>query len=116
MKDRNGNPIELQGDFLIVRVPVYNVAKCAKHSNGKITNMSVSCYESARQENSYTRSQDPGAEFGWDTVDGVSTVVIDLKEIRSLAFAAARNKSQKAQQGPVRVSFSGTREFERENS
>lgn len=116
MKDINGNEIELnlQRDFIVVRVPVKSIHKAMKHSNGKVTLMTDSYYGSAKQPDSHTRQMDPQVQFGTDEVAGEASVVIDLKQIRSLAFAAARNTSKKSKQGPARAAFSGIRTFTKE--
>lgn len=112
MRDLNGNEIEVRGDFIIVRVSIKSSEKAMKHSkNGKVTLTSDSYYESAKQANSYIREADPAVKFGVDEVSGEASVVISLKEIRHLAFAAARNKSKKSQLGPARAAFSGIRTF-----
>ena len=100
------------GRKIFVNIPVSWKNPAVKMSNGRMRLNSPGAQAVDAKVGSWLREKDPGAQFGVQIVHGHATVVLDLDELRLLAFRASRNTSKKAKQGPAKAQFFGTLTFE----
>jgi hypothetical protein len=103
--------ISIQGRRIFINIPVSWKNPAVKMSNGRMRLNSPGAQAVYAKTGSWIE-KDPGVQFGTQVVHGHATVVLDLDELRSLAFRASRNTSKKAKQGPAKAQFFGTSTFE----